>query len=153
MEKDNDLINKIKIQSDNSKNIREIKAELIQKKYGSTVNVNEFFTSYTNQLSNFAEKINLNEIETYCEDDCTIVKITPQITEDNYEKWAKSDAPSQKIEFGDESEKIGYKSFEYICNFTDNKLILETINNDEIVYTGNDISVKIKEILEKINML
>lgn len=33
MEKDNDLINKIKIQSDNSKNIREIKAELIQKKF------------------------------------------------------------------------------------------------------------------------
>lgn len=43
MEKDN-FFNEMKRNSNDNNNIRKIKAELLQKKYGSTVNVNEFFT-------------------------------------------------------------------------------------------------------------
>jgi hypothetical protein len=148
-----ELIQSIYNRIDNDiKNNRLLIAELVQKKYGSTVDVDDFFNLHKKSLSSFAEKIDPNEIETFCEDDCTIVKIIPQIIIDNPIRDVKDYIP-EKIYFGDDSEKIGYKSFQYFCSIFNNKLILVNLDDDEIIITGDDISIKMEEIIKKVTEL
>jgi hypothetical protein len=144
MEKDN-FFNEMKRNSNDNNNIRKIKAELLQKKYGSTVNVNEFFTpSYIN------ENIDLNNITNFCEDDCTIVKIIEPTKIETSPRPIKSESESEPeiIYFDEYSEKVGYKSFQYYCGLLDNKLILTDLNDKQIILIGQDISDEIKRIME-----
>jgi len=141
------FLNDIKIQSENDKNIRYIKAELIQKKYGSSVNVNDFFN--TNELSNYAEKINPEKIETFCEEDCTIIKVNPTKTENKTVSSSKKLSESEIIYFEEYSEKVGYKSFQYYFGgFDTDKLILTNLNDEQIILIGQDMNDEIKKIKE-----
>jgi len=136
----------------NLKKERLMVAEFIQKKFGSTVDVNGFFNSHTKTLSDFAEKINPNEIKTFCEEDCTMVKITPQIITDNPIKDPTEFIP-EIFYFGADSEKIGYKSFQCFCSIFNHKLILVNLDDEEFTITGDDISIKMEEIIKKIHQL
>lgn len=111
------------------------------------VDANNFFNNYNKTLESLSENIkNIDDIDTYCENDCTILNIIEtQIVSDREVEYSSH---ITKIEFNEYSDMVGYKSLTHdTSNMFNCILTLNTINDEEIIITGDDAYTKITEIL------
>lgn len=108
----------------------------------------EFFKSEKELLSNLYNDIKKLDSAKVSDDSSEDISI--KYTEPIFGTIILPEEKDEIIEFGEQSEKIGYKSMCYNRKSILHRLILKDLNDEKVSIPDELVENKIKEILEKI---
>jgi hypothetical protein len=133
-------INKIINNESNEKLINETESII-------PVDVDDFLNTYNNNLDYLSKSVQIpNTIDNLCNDYCTTIReVQPQIISDKIPEYTPH---ITKIEFNEYSDIVGYKSITHdTSNMLNCILTLNTIDDEEIIITGDKAYTKLSELL------
>jgi hypothetical protein len=133
-------INKIINNESNEKLINETESII-------PVDVDDFLNTYNNNLDYLSKSVQIpNTIDNLCNDYCTTIReVQPQIISDKIPEYTPH---ITKIEFNEYSDIVGYKSMTHdTSNMFNCILTLNTIDDEEIIITGDKAYTKLSELL------
>jgi hypothetical protein len=133
-------INKIINNESNEKLINETESII-------PVDVDDFLNTYNNTLDYLSKSVQIpNTIDNLCNDYCTTIReVQPQIISDKIPEYTPH---ITKIEFNEYSDIVGYKSMTHdTSNMFNCILTLNTIDDEEIIITGDKAYTKLSELL------